>query len=84
MKMDWFDRLMLGRDTVERVKEAEERLRKSDRITQVLDQREQVQLDALRCAARTSREEASVVRTATPRPVRNPSLPEIELLEAAQ
>jgi len=75
----WLDRLLLGKEAVERGQEAESRLRQADRIREVLDAEETRQLGRLESEARATRQLAELSRADSCRPLRHPSLPEIEL-----
>lgn len=79
MRRTWFDRLLLGRDVTAKAEEAEERLRRADRIRGVLDADEQARLERLGCEVKAARTEAASVRVKSDPPRRLPSLPEIEL-----
>lgn len=79
MLQTWLDRLLLGREAVERSVEAEERIARADKVRAVLDAHETAELNQLAYEADEAKRTAQRACADSTRPMRQPSLPEFDL-----
>jgi hypothetical protein len=79
IRRTWLDRLLLGRDVSAKAEEAEERLRRADRVRDILDADEALRMERLGSEVAATKSAAASVRVKSEPPRRFPSLPEIEL-----